>query len=147
MQYFSSSLLSFLLWWKSEVILDSYEFYCCCYLFFLYCQGRRFQIKIWGIFCSYTNIFHHLSFTLRGLHESYWFCLFYLANALFLSWSHLFNLYWDFYLPSSVNILWNRCPERYKPGTFDICGHSHQIWHIFVVITMIFMYLSAIASF
>ncbi|XP_010525797.1 PREDICTED: heptahelical transmembrane protein 2-like [Tarenaya hassleriana] len=27
-----------------------------------------------------------------------------------------------------------RVPERWKPGTFDIAGHSHQIFHAFVVL-------------
>ncbi|KAJ9162923.1 hypothetical protein P3X46_022659 [Hevea brasiliensis] len=27
-----------------------------------------------------------------------------------------------------------RVPERWKPGTFDIAGHSHQIFHVFVVL-------------
>ncbi|KAL0359887.1 UNVERIFIED_CONTAM: Heptahelical transmembrane protein 2 [Sesamum angustifolium] len=26
-----------------------------------------------------------------------------------------------------------RIPERWKPGAFDIVGHSHQIFHVFVV--------------
>lgn len=26
-----------------------------------------------------------------------------------------------------------RIPERWKPGMFDIVGHSHQIFHVFVV--------------
>ncbi|KAK6126998.1 hypothetical protein DH2020_039264 [Rehmannia glutinosa] len=26
-----------------------------------------------------------------------------------------------------------RIPERWRPGTFDIVGHSHQIFHVFVV--------------
>ncbi|KAK3012485.1 hypothetical protein RJ639_007936 [Escallonia herrerae] len=26
-----------------------------------------------------------------------------------------------------------RVPERWKPGAFDIAGHSHQIFHVFVV--------------
>lgn len=26
-----------------------------------------------------------------------------------------------------------RIPERWKPGVFDIAGHSHQIFHVFVV--------------
>ena len=26
-----------------------------------------------------------------------------------------------------------RIPERWKPGSFDIVGHSHQIFHVFVV--------------
>ncbi|XP_021750172.1 heptahelical transmembrane protein 2-like [Chenopodium quinoa] len=27
----------------------------------------------------------------------------------------------------------NRVPERWKPGFFDLAGHSHQIFHVFVV--------------
>lgn len=27
-----------------------------------------------------------------------------------------------------------RVPERWKPGAFDITGHSHQIFHVFVVL-------------
>lgn len=27
----------------------------------------------------------------------------------------------------------SRIPERWKPGKFDIVGHSHQIFHVFVV--------------
>lgn len=27
----------------------------------------------------------------------------------------------------------SRVPERWKPGCFDIAGHSHQIFHVFVV--------------
>ena len=26
-----------------------------------------------------------------------------------------------------------RVPERCKPGTFDMCGHSHQLFHFCVV--------------
>ncbi|CAN8314912.1 unnamed protein product [Cochlearia groenlandica] len=28
----------------------------------------------------------------------------------------------------------SRVPERWKPGKFDIAGHSHQIFHVFVVL-------------
>ena len=28
----------------------------------------------------------------------------------------------------------SRIPERWKPGLFDIAGHSHQIFHLFVVV-------------
>ncbi|KAL8492056.1 hypothetical protein ACS0TY_023613 [Phlomoides rotata] len=26
-----------------------------------------------------------------------------------------------------------RIPERWRPGVFDVVGHSHQIFHVFVV--------------
>lgn len=28
----------------------------------------------------------------------------------------------------------SRIPERFKPGWFDLAGHSHQIFHVFVVL-------------
>ncbi|KAK4604858.1 hypothetical protein RGQ29_013069 [Quercus rubra] len=31
----------------------------------------------------------------------------------------------------------SRIPERWKPGAFDIAGHSHQIFHVFVVLAAI----------
>ena len=27
-------------------------------------------------------------------------------------------------------------PERLAPGTFDYCGHSHTIWHVFVALSV-----------
>ena len=35
-----------------------------------------------------------------------------------------------------------RIPECYYPGKFDLIGHSHQIFHIMVVIGNIFHYIS-----
>ncbi|GFP97187.1 heptahelical transmembrane protein 2 [Phtheirospermum japonicum] len=26
-----------------------------------------------------------------------------------------------------------RIPERWRPGAFDVVGHSHKIFHVFVV--------------
>jgi adiponectin receptor len=37
-----------------------------------------------------------------------------------------------------------RCPERNNPGKYNLCGHSHQIWHGFVVLGIIFTYLGAL---
>lgn len=28
----------------------------------------------------------------------------------------------------------SRVPERWKPGAFDLAGHSHQIFHVFVLV-------------
>ncbi|XP_057501110.1 heptahelical transmembrane protein 2-like [Actinidia eriantha] len=62
------------------------------------------------------------------------------AHAVVLFWSHpqillalgyelvmgvLYGVGAGFYL--------SRVPERWKPGAFDIAGHSHQIFHVFVV--------------
>jgi len=40
-----------------------------------------------------------------------------------------------------------RCPERHYPGKFNLCGHSHQIWHMFVVLGIILTYLGAMENF
>jgi adiponectin receptor len=38
-----------------------------------------------------------------------------------------------------------RCPERhYQPGKFNVCGNSHQIWHLLVVCGIISTYLGAL---
>lgn len=37
-----------------------------------------------------------------------------------------------------------RCPERKRPGKFNVCGHSHQIWHCFVVLGVIFAYIGVL---
>lgn len=36
-----------------------------------------------------------------------------------------------------------RMPERWSPGRFDLCGASHQIFHIMVVTASLMMYTEA----
>ncbi|KAL9224428.1 hypothetical protein vseg_000459 [Gypsophila vaccaria] len=38
----------------------------------------------------------------------------------------------------------SRIPERWKPGWFDLVGHSHQIFHVFVVIGALTHYGAAL---
>lgn len=45
-------------------------------------------------------------------------------------------------LRQQVTLYLRRCPERYHPGKYDICGHSHQIWHSFVVFGIVFAYFA-----
>lgn len=40
-----------------------------------------------------------------------------------------------------------RCPERFHPGKYNVCGHSHQIWHIFVVLGVVFTYSGVLKNF
>lgn len=37
----------------------------------------------------------------------------------------------------------SRVPERWKPGAFDIAGHSHQIFHVFVLVGALTHYAAA----
>ena len=45
---------------------------------------------------------------------------------------------------SGLYIYVQRCPERNNPGRYNKCGHSHQIWHGFVVLGIFFTYLGAL---
>lgn len=40
-----------------------------------------------------------------------------------------------------------RCPERHAPGKFDLCGQSHQIWHLMVIMGIVFTYLMGLQTF
>ena len=39
-----------------------------------------------------------------------------------------------------------RWPERWAPGKFDIVGHSHQLWHVAIVLA-IYLHFQAVLSF
>ncbi|MCB0370680.1 MAG: hemolysin III family protein [Bdellovibrionales bacterium] len=47
---------------------------------------------------------------------------------------------WPLHILNQVLIIIERCPERNNPGRYDICGHSHQIWHCLVVLGIVFTY-------
>lgn len=61
--------------------------------------------------------------------ESIWY---YLLCGFF----YLFGLY----------IYTVRCPERHRPGKFNTCGNSHQIWHMFVVMGILATFGGAITN-
>ncbi|KAE9609745.1 hypothetical protein Lalb_Chr07g0179311 [Lupinus albus] len=62
-------------------------------------------------------------------------------HACFLNWSnHRRNGTLAYEIAMSLSYLIGtlfyvtRIPERWKPGWFDIVGHSHQIFHVLVVV-------------
>lgn len=56
-----------------------------------------------------------------------------LARSLeMMSLFNILGMYGSFGL--GVYIYANKIPEKWWPGKFDIWGHSHQIWHILVVL-------------
>jgi len=65
--------------------------------------------------------------------------------------SFLPSLHW--YLLAAVSdfmglyIFAKRCPDRNHPGKYDVCGHSHQLWHSFVLLGMLFEYLGACTNY
>ncbi|KAJ5794348.1 hypothetical protein N7457_000947 [Penicillium paradoxum] len=46
-----------------------------------------------------------------------------------------------------VSVFVYRFPERLSPGTFDIWGHSHQLWHIFAVIGSAFHVVALVGAY
>lgn len=38
-------------------------------------------------------------------------------------------------------------PEKWSPGKYNLCWHSHMIWHIFIDIGIIFAYFGALEAF
>lgn len=62
------------------------------------------------------------------------------AHSLILHWGHpsvfvalAYELLMAVFYATGVVFYVTRIPERWKPGAFDIAGHSHQIFHVFVV--------------
>ncbi|ESW26848.1 hypothetical protein PHAVU_003G153200 [Phaseolus vulgaris] len=63
------------------------------------------------------------------------------AHAVVLHWGqpHIFvalgyELVMAILYATGAGFYVTRIPERWKPGAFDIAGHSHQIFHVFVVL-------------
>ncbi|XP_059635934.1 heptahelical transmembrane protein 3-like [Cornus florida] len=62
------------------------------------------------------------------------------VHALVLFWDHshilvalCYELAMAILYAVGAGFYISRVPERWKPGAFDIAGHSHQIFHVFVV--------------
>ncbi|MBA0795906.1 hypothetical protein Gohar_006732, partial [Gossypium harknessii] len=60
------------------------------------------------------------------------------AHAVSLHWGHPhifvslgYELVMAFLYAAGAAVYTSRIPERWKPGAFDIAGHSHQIFHVF----------------
>ncbi|XP_028793959.1 heptahelical transmembrane protein 2 [Neltuma alba] len=63
------------------------------------------------------------------------------THAAILHWGNprifvaiLYELAMAFLYLTGAAFYISRMPERWKPGAFDIAGHSHQIFHVFVVL-------------
>ncbi|CAG8019540.1 unnamed protein product, partial [Penicillium nalgiovense] len=50
-------------------------------------------------------------------------------------------------LLTGVSVFVCRFPERLSPGTFDIWGHSHQLWHVFAVLGSAFHVVALLAAY
>ncbi|KAJ8767887.1 hypothetical protein K2173_020827 [Erythroxylum novogranatense] len=63
------------------------------------------------------------------------------AHATIIHWSHphvLVSIGYELVMAvlyaAGAGFYITRIPERWKPGAFDIAGHSHQIFHVFVIL-------------
>ncbi|PRQ37692.1 hypothetical protein RchiOBHm_Chr4g0405431 [Rosa chinensis] len=63
------------------------------------------------------------------------------VHALVIHWDHQpviaalgYELAMAIFYATGAGFYVSRIPERWKPGKFDIAGHSHQIFHVFVVL-------------
>ncbi|CAG8384963.1 unnamed protein product [Penicillium salamii] len=52
-----------------------------------------------------------------------------------------------FSLLTGVTLFVCRFPERLSPGTFDIWGHSHQLWHAFAVLGCVFHFFGLVTAY
>ena len=50
-------------------------------------------------------------------------------------------------LLTRVSVFVSRSSERLSPGTFDIWGHSHQLWHTFAVLGGAFHVVALVAAY
>lgn len=50
-------------------------------------------------------------------------------------------------LPTGVTVFVCRFPERLSPGTFEIWGHSHQLWYLFAVLGSAFHVVALVAAY
>jgi len=84
------------------------------------------------------------------------FAAFPMPHLIYLSWTrteqndHLdFSPSLPYYLAMGASYLGglviytSKWPEKCKPGKFDIFGHSHQIWHVCVLLGIVFTYFGA----
>lgn len=63
------------------------------------------------------------------------------AHAVALHWAHphifvalAYELAMAVFYTIGAWFYVSRVPEKWRPGAFDLAGHSHQIFHVFVVL-------------
>jgi adiponectin receptor len=90
---------------------------------------EKFSSTDWRTFRATLFVLYGLSGVIPFIGGIYVYGLEQCFSRLQLKWILLEGL---FYI-SGAALYAARIPERFRPGTFDIWGHSHQIFHILVV--------------
>ncbi|KAJ4709519.1 Heptahelical transmembrane protein [Melia azedarach] len=120
-----------------------YAFYCHPHARFLYLSS----ITLVGILAIITLLAPALSSPrFRSFRASLFLAMGFFGvipatHALVLNWGHP-HVYISIGYELAMAVLYSvgagfyvsRIPEKWKPGAFDIAGHSHQIFHVFVVL-------------
>ncbi|KAK7281560.1 hypothetical protein RIF29_09662 [Crotalaria pallida] len=120
-----------------------YVFFCNPYLRFFYLTS----IFVLGVLAIVTLLAPSLSSPrFRAFRAALFFCMGFsgvipAVHALLLHWGHPniivalgYELVMAILYGTGTVFYTTRIPERWKPGAFDIAGHSHQIFHVFVVL-------------
>uniref|UniRef100_A0A0D9VCY3 Uncharacterized protein n=1 Tax=Leersia perrieri TaxID=77586 RepID=A0A0D9VCY3_9ORYZ len=71
------------------------------------------------------------------------------AHALWINWGHA-ACYLALGLEVAMGVAYaagawfyvSRVPEKWRPGVFDVVGHSHQIFHVFVLVGAVTHYVA-----
>ncbi|KAJ0031428.1 hypothetical protein Pint_14323 [Pistacia integerrima] len=120
-----------------------YSFYCNPYAQFIYLTS----ITILGILAIITLLAPALSSPrFRSFRAALFLTMGFsgvipATHAVILHWGHP-HIYLALGYELTMGLLYtvgagfyvSRIPEKWKPGAFDIAGHSHQIFHVFVVL-------------
>ncbi|KAG5020183.1 hypothetical protein AAZX31_06G210500 [Glycine max] len=120
-----------------------YVFYCNPYIRTFYLTS----ISVFGVLAIITLLAPSLSSPhLRPFRASLFLCMGFsgvipAVHALATHWHHShvvvalgYELLMAILYATGAVFYVTRIPERWKPGAFDIAGHSHQIFHVFVVL-------------
>ncbi|XP_043701085.1 heptahelical transmembrane protein 1-like [Telopea speciosissima] len=130
-----------------------YIFQCDSQWQFIYLTG----ITVMGIFTVITLLSPALSssafrpFRALLFSSMVLFGIFPAAHAMVVNWnepSRFIALCYELAMILSYGIgtlfYVTRIPERWKPGMFDMAGHSHQIFHVFVIMGALAHYVAAL---
>jgi adiponectin receptor len=107
------------------------------------CISKRFSTPSFRWFRTSIFIALGCSGVIPTLHALIAFGWHYVIHSLSLPWLLSMAI---FYIGGAL-IYGARIPERWWPGKFDLFFHSHQIFHLFVVMAAIFHYVGVIRAF
>ncbi|XP_078162572.1 heptahelical transmembrane protein ADIPOR2-like [Carex rostrata] len=113
------------------------------------------SISILGVFTALSLLAPSLSSPqYRPLRATLFLCMGFsgmvpAAHALWINWDHPtvhmalgLELLMAAAYATGAAIYANRVPEKWQPGVFDLVGHSHQIFHVFVLAGALIHYIA-----